>query len=358
MRQKTYSVLRAILFAAGALHLAACASAPTSTPTSPTGGTPLSASNTATSGPLLAAWWDSTHKGLRTVSGVLGAAIQGAPTFNDGSYNGASACIRKNIALLSNTSGSLFSVSLPQGTPVAIASNSNPKALIVFSPSCTSALVYASGTSAALLVRGLPSAATVTSVTLSTGTSSAVVGDSGSILTAVSVAGGTAIQLLAIGTNVAQPVTVLGKFGGMGFVPGVDTALLADASANTVVEATSLTSNMSLTSLAGAADGVSNPAAIAISADGRFAAIANAKGSSVLRMDLSGQSAPVKTVCQCSPTELEPLAGNFAFRLNEPGSGTVWAFDGNGLQPRVLFIPSDQAVNTSQAASAGHGGSR
>jgi hypothetical protein len=209
-----------------------------------------------------------------------------------------------------------------------------------------------------LLVRGLPSAATVTSVTLPAGTSSAVVGDSGSILAAVSAVGGTAIQVLATGTSVAQPVTVLGKFGGMGFVPGADTALLADASANTVFEASNLTSNMSLTSLAGLADGVSNPAAVAISADGRFAAIANAKGSSVLRLDLSGQSAPVKTACQCSPTELEPLAGNFAFRLNEPGSGTVWAFDGNGLQPRVLFIPSDQAVNTGQATSAGHGGSR
>jgi hypothetical protein len=359
MRQKTYSVLRAFLFAAAALHLAACASAPTSTPTSPTGGTPLSASNTAASGPLLGSWWDSNTKALHNVYGVLGAAHQGAPTLSDGSYSSAAACARKSFALLTTPSGSLFSVALPQGEPVAIASNANPKATIVFSPSCLTSLVYAPGSSAALLVRGLPSNPVVAGVTLPAGTSSAAIADSGSILAAVSVADGTtAIQLLANGTNAAQPVTILSKFGGMAFVPAADTAILADASANTVVEASHLTSNMSLASLASGTDGVSNPAAVAISADGRLAAVANAKGSSVLRLDLSGQSAPVKTVCRCSPAELVPLAGNFAFRLNEPGSGTVWAFDGNGSQPRVLFIPSDQPVSAGQAVSAGHGGSR
>lgn len=362
MRQKTYRVLRAIVFAAAVLHLAACGSTRTSTSTPP-GGAPVTASSNAAAGPLLGAWWDANHNGLRTVYGVAGAAHQGSPTFSDGSYSGGAACMRKNIALLTSSSGSLFSVSLPQGEPVEVSGNTIPKASIIFSPSCTTSLVYAPGGSRGILVQALLSTPTATQVTFPAGNTAAAVADSGSILIAVTVANGaSSIQLLASGTGSFQPVSVLGRFGGMAFLPGGDAALLADASANTVVEASHLTSNISLTPLAAAADGVSQPMAVAISADGQLAAVANNSGSSVLRLDLSGKSAPIKTTCHCSPTELVPLAGNFAFRLNEPDTGTVWAFDGNGLLPRVTFIPTDQAATTqaatTQAVTTRHGGSR
>jgi hypothetical protein len=203
-------------------------------------------------------------------------------------------------------------------------------------------------------------------VNLPAANSAVVLADSGSILIALPAANGTAsIQLLAGGAGSLQPVSVLGRFGGMAFLPGVDTAIIADASANSVIEASHLTGSLSLTNLASAADGISQPVAVGISADGHLAAVANAGSSSVIRLDLSGKSAPVRTVCQCSPTELEPLAGNFAFRLNEPGAGTVWALDGNGALPRVIFIPTDHTgqtasdqVATTQAAATGTGGSR
>jgi hypothetical protein len=60
MRQKTPSMLRAIVFAAAVLHLAACGTTRTSTSTPP-GGTPVTASSNAASGPLLGAWWDASH---------------------------------------------------------------------------------------------------------------------------------------------------------------------------------------------------------------------------------------------------------------------------------------------------------
>jgi len=259
--------------------------------------------------------------------------------------------MQKNLALLTTNSGSVISVALPQGEPQEVSGTGIPKASIVFSPSCTTSLIFAPGGSAGLLVQGLLSNPTTTPVNFPTGNSAAAVADSGSILIAVSAANGaSSIQFLASGMGSFQPVDALGKFGGMAFLPGADTALLADASANTVVEASHFSSTVSLTSLASAADGVSQPTAVAISADGYLAAIANGNGSSVLRLDLSGKSAPIKTICHCSPTELVPLAGNFAFRLNEPGSGTVWAFDGSGSLPRVVFIPTDQAATT------GHGG--
>jgi hypothetical protein len=309
------------------------------------------ASSNAASGPLLGAWWDASHTGLRTVYGVVGAAYQGAPKFSDGSYSGGAACMQKNLALLTTPSGAVFSVALPQGEPQEVSGHGIPKASIVFSPSCTTSLIYAPGGATALLVQGLLSNPTATPVSFPIGNSAVAVADSGSILVAVSAVNGTSsIQFLASGTGSFQAVSVLGKFGGMAFLPGPDAALLADASANTVVEA-HLTSTISLTPLAAAADGVSQPMAVAISTDGQLAAVANNNGSSVLRLDLSGKSAPIKTLCHCSPTELVPLAGNFAFRLNEPGTGTVWAFDGNGSLPRVIFIPTDQAATTGHGRS-------
>jgi len=351
MRQQIQSMLRAALCAAAVFYLAACGTSRISTSTT-SGGQPLTASKTAASGPLLGAWWDRSSNGLRTVYGVVGAAYQGAPSFNDDSFSSGAACMRQRIALLTTSSGSIYSVTLPQGEPRAISSSGISKPIIVFSPSCTAALIYAPGTSAALLVQGLLSAPSGTQVNLPAANSAAALADSGSILIASPAANGsTSIQLLAAGSGSLQPVNVLGKFGGMTFLPAADTALLADASASTVIEASHITSGPSLAIVAGAVDGISQPAAVGISADGHLAAVANNGGSSVIRLDLSGKSAPVKTTCQCSPTELEPLAGNFAFRLNEPGAGTVWAFDGNSTLPRVVFIPTDQTA-TAQAATA------
>jgi hypothetical protein len=351
MRQETHGILRAIVFAAAVFHLVACGTTRSST-SPPSGGTPVMASSNAASGPLLGAWWDKGHSGLRTVYGVVGAAHQGSPVFSDGSFSGGAACMRRNVALLTTSSGSVYSAILPLGEAQQVSSNGISKASVLFSPSCTTSLIYLPGGSAGLLVQGILSNPTATPVSLSAGNFAAAVADSGSILIAVSAASGaSSIQFLASGTGSFQPVSVLGKLGGMAFLPGADTALIADASANTVVEATHLSGPISLTPLAAAGDGVSQPMAVAISADGQLAAIANNNGSSVIRLDLTGKSAPIKTICHCSPTELVPLAGNFAFRLNEPGSGTVWAFDGNGPLPRVIFIPSDPAVTT------GHGGS-
>jgi len=350
MRQGACGILRTMVFVALAIHLAACGSHSSLTSIAPPGGTPTSANGTAASGPLLGAWWDSSQNGLRPVYGIAGAAYQGAATYSDGSYNGAVTCMRKSVALLTTSSGALFSVNLPQGKPVQIVSNGIPKPWIAFSPSCTSSLVYTPGSSPALLVQALLSTPTITSVMLPAGVSAAIVADSGSVLVETSDADSSAvIQLLAIGTNTLQPVTTLSGFGGMAFLPGVDSALLADATMNNVIVASHLTSNMSLSSIANAADGVAKPTAVAISADGHFAAIVNSNGSNLLRLDLSRQSAPIKTACNdFAPSELVPLAGNFAFQLNAAGSGTIWAFDGNSSKPRVFFIPSDQVARSSK----------
>ena len=347
MGRNTRCALRTFLFVSATLYISGCAYGPSNTKSN--GGTSLSATNNAQSGPLLATWWDSGQKGLRTVYGVLGAARQGTPSFADGSYSGGSICMRKGIGLLIQNSGTVLSVSLPDGSPAVIASNSNPRASIVFSPSCTTALVYASGAQTGLVVQGLLTSPTVASVNMSAGVFATAVADSGSVFTAIpKINGAASIQLLSSTTSLAQPVTTVASFGGMAFLPGADTALVADGVGNTITEVTSRSGVLSLTPLANASIGVSTPLAIAVSADGRMAAVVNRGDSSVLRLDLTGQTPAVKTICHCSPTRLEPLAGNFVFRINEPGAGTVWAFDGDSTEPRMLFLPSSDAAGNAK----------
>lgn len=333
-----------------ALQIAGCGS----TPISRSAGNPAGTTNTIASGPILGSWWDSSAGGLRTVYGVAGAAYQGPPVYNDGEYSGAVVCMRANIAVLTTASGALYLANVRQGTPTLVTNQGIPNAQIVFSPSCTAALAYRSGSSAALVLHPLLSSTrTTATVNVPAATAVAAVSDAGSILVSAPGANGSAsIQFLASGSDAFQAIGQLSKFGGMAFVPGAEIALLADAGKNTVSEASQMSTDPTLTQIAGASSGVAHPVSVAASADGHAAAVANQDGS-ILRVDLSGDSAPARTTCSCSPTELQPLAGNLSFRLNEAGTGTVWAYDGDAVRPRVVFIPTDQVATHPSSAAKG-----
>jgi hypothetical protein len=346
MQRKDHTVVRILGGSIAALVITACGSS-VAVPSG--GGAPVStATGMVATGPVLGAWWDTNAGGLRGLYGIAGAAWQGKASFNDGTYSGANVCMRQQFALLTTRAGALFVGSIPQGTAAAVASQGIVNARIAFSPSCTAAVAYVPGNASALLIQGLPATPKMSSVALPGGATAAAVGDSGSILVSMAQSGAVAIQLLANGGNAVQPVTTVAKFGGMAFLPGVDTALIADQGSSKVIEAAQMSGTLSLTQVAGPADGVTQPVAVAVSSDGRSAAVVNQKDSSVVRVDLTGQSAATRTGCHCSPTELEPLAGNLTFRVNEPGAGTVWAYDGDAASPRFVFLPAEQSTQGAQ----------
>lgn len=327
------------------LSITSCGLSPSSTSNGPTN--PVAGSRLATSGPVLGAWWDSSVGGLRIAYGVSGAVHAGQPAYNNGVFAGAAVCMRKGIALLQTSAGGLSLGSLPGGVPVPITKSGLANARIAFSPACASAVEYVPGASNAYLLQGLPSNPTVQPVTLLSGASPVAVTDTGSLLISRAQPDGSVeIQLLVPRNGSPQSITTLTRFGGAAFLPGTNTALLADAATNSLAEAVVKASGaITLTQIAGAADGISKPLAVVASGDGRFVAVANSGDSSVVRIDLSGQSHTTKVVCHCSPTELEPLAGNLVLRLNEAGSGTLWAFDGDSSNERMFFIPADQLAS-------------
>ena len=313
---------------------------PARTPTNP-----LANASGVASGPIFDGWWDSESNGLRLEYGIPGAIHQGAIAYNDGTYSSATVCMRGNIALLQSPSGKLFQAQLPQGTPIPIEGAIIVKPLVVFSPSCSWAVASAASGSTGVVMQGVNSNPRVLRISLPAGTSVLAVSDKGSVLVGSTGSDGSSmVQLLPYGSGSLKQVITLSKLGGAAFVPGDESVLLADAGANTVIEATQITADMSLIRLAGPADGVDKPLAVGVSADGRSAAVANGAGSKIIRIDISGQTAAVQTLCRCTPSELVAQAGNLSFRLNEAGAGTIWSFDGDASTPRTVFVPSQQVI--------------
>lgn len=331
----------ALVFSAGALVLASCGTTTRPLPSVPSGN-PSGSQASAAVGPLLGAWWDSQAAGLRVVYGVPGAAVEAQAVDNDGAWSGASACIRGRIALLTTSAGGLFLGALPQGLPTLLTSEKISEPQIAFSPSCAAALAFASDGSGGVLLQGLLSTPAASRIAFAQPIAAAAVADDGSILTASQGADGSAaVQFLAAGSSTVRPVTTLSRLGALAFLPASESAVLADAGANTVIEATQLAGNLNLVSVAGPSDGVVHPFSIRTSADGRWAVLANQASPTLVRIDLSGQSPAARSLCRCSPTMLEPLAGNLAFRVSPTGIGTVWAYDGSGSVPRFAFLPAD-----------------
>jgi hypothetical protein len=340
---------RGACFAFGlGLLIIGCGSNRVTSSAAPGSASPTAAA-TAANQPILGYAWDSSHNGFRAMLGVPGAASLSNSVIHQGSFTSATFCQRKNFALLGNSTGALYAVSLPGGDPVLVTSQVGGGEQIAVSPSCAKALIYKPGTSSGVLMSGLPSAPQMETLSFSTSGSiaAAAVGDLGDVALAVLGSdGSTALQLLPSSGSMSSPLLNLQNYGAMTFVPGGDAILVADAGTNQLwMVAPSLPSKQ----LASASDGISLPLAIASSADGRAAFVANRTGIPLLRVDLVGNTAPAKVACACKPSELIPLSGNAIFQISDLSSGTIYALDASQAIPKALFIPAGRSVNVSGA---------
>ena len=305
------------------------------------------ATNEPVSGPLIGYVWDPSALGVRPILGVSAAASMGAALYADSGYSAAVISQLRRYALLTNKEGQTVLVTLPNGEPQTLVNQRSALQKLALSPSGNAALIYASDLSTLTLIQGLPGTPRPQTITLpgSAAAERAVVGDTGLILIATKQADGTSLVRSVTPSGSTATVITAGQLGGFAFLPHSTNALIADAAQNAVLLASGLGGTPGISRVAGLADGIAEPMAVAASADGRWAVVANRQGSTIVRVDLTNR-APISQVrCSCSPNVLLSLAGNSVFLLTPPGAGSLSLFDGDAAKPRILFIPGIQTAS-------------
>jgi len=286
-------------------------------------------------GPVAGYVFDAAAHKLRPVSGVPGAATVGAPIDAGYSLTAAYVAPRGDSFFGVDGGGAVHWFALSAGTAheTAIDGLMTSPERVAYSPSGTSAALYASGK--AQIVSGLPNAPVLGTVTISFGVtsgprgrgrtlSSLAVSDDGGYLLA---AEGTSVQL-ASKNGVVRPVIKSGGGAVVAFAPGGHDAAIAALLIRDVPETAS---EQSLAADGPAFDSI---AGIGFAADGSHAFVASASQQSVLSFDLAGNRTDL--ACPCKPAELTPMGPSF--RLNELGGDPLWLVD--GANARIVFVPA------------------
>jgi uncharacterized protein YceK len=308
--------------------------------TSPSSGTGSSTSSTpkqaaVSTGPQLGLIWNASDSTLRTLAGVPGSSQLGPALFPAGAYATGAFAYLTQTALLLDPKGNLQVMVLPSTQPQTLAQGVSPAATIVFAPRGANAVVFSPGSTSVLEVAGLPLAPIANVLTTTGAVQGAAISDAGTLMLATGAAKGS-VAITSIGANGTRTsLATLGGFGGMSFIAGSEDSLVADSSANSL----SRFHNGSATVLATQANGLNQPFAVAASQDGHWAVTADHADSSLLRVDLTGATAPTQSTCACSPTQLSALSGNAVFELAAPAATPGWMIQADGPSSRVLFIP-------------------
>jgi hypothetical protein len=290
----------------------------------------------STQGPQLGYFWNAADETLRPILGVPGSSQIGQSVVAAGTYIAAAAA--SSTAVLEEPDGSLDVMTLPSGQPVHVGGKvAVAGAQIRFSPGGKSAVVFAVGSGSVSLVTGLPSAPAAMAIAAPVAVQDATVSDAGVLAIAASSTAGVSIQIVSA-SGAATAVGNAGALGGLSFASG-DDLLFADAAANTLTLVHNASTKPSPVLVPSAAL-LMTPAGLGVSQNGQWALVANSGEASAIRIDLTGQNAPLRIACNCTPALVAPLSGIGTFRITAPGAGALWAVDAGVSAPRSFFIPT------------------
>ena len=301
------------------------------------------------SGPQLGYAWNAKDETLRPILGVPGSSQVGQSVVPAGAYV-AGAGSASGMALLVGTDQQVYRMTLPGGTPAQIGATAAPGTTIRLSPSGTAALLYVPGTTAATVVTKLSATgATVRPISLPAAIVDGAASDAGSAAAMLQTAGGVSVDLLAA-SGLAQPLRTIGGDGGLSFAGTSEDLLVADSAANSLTLIRTASTTPTPVALA-TGTLLKAPVAVAASRNENFATVANGGESSVVRIDLTGASAPLRVVCPAQPAVVAALAGNGVFRFNELGTAPVWMADVTTPHFGMLFILALSSASTAAAAA-------
>lgn len=299
------------------------------------GGAPVS-------GPLLGFQFDESAGLIRPVWGIPGAAWVGAPLETGVPRLGRGAVAHSKKYVLAEVRGEarVVAVDFSGDTPVCRELPGVRPGRIILSPAGTYAAVYAEDS--VQVIGGLPdNPATLYESSIGPGVLALAVSDTGAVLFGVEGA-----------VYMAEPESIrfvmpAGQPAAAVFLSNSEEALVVDRAGNTLHRAGTSPAEL----IAAESDGISEPAAVAISRDNRRAFVAGPGSNSVTVITLGDRA--ISQVSLPSPVQtLEPLAGEAVFRLTAVSEYPAWILDAEGPSARVWFIPAPLPDVTGSAAEA------
>ncbi|MCX6623829.1 MAG: WD40 repeat domain-containing protein, partial [Acidobacteria bacterium] len=207
----------------------------------------------------------------------------------------------------------------------------NPDA-IAFSPSGSSALLYAKADGRLQTLGNLGAAATLLRETSAAGAVALAVSDDGQWTAFANSSGVWAVDASGALRRAAGQSDVTAA----AFRP--NSAFLVFASGKALFSVAIATAGSDAVLVKDELDSIS---AVAQSADGAYLFARTGSGVTVVRT-VDGETTQV--ACDCEVTSFEGMKGRNVFRLSDAGIGPAYLFDGGGAVPRIVFVPGQAPV--------------
>jgi len=308
-----------------------------------------SATSAKLAGPVLGFVFDSAVHGLRPILGVPGAGVLKPPL--DLGFSLADAVVSPQqdyvLALTGDThdvrvlriANGTISVSPIDGAPA------QPDRMFL-SPTGTAAALYYERAAVIRILAGLPNAPvagrTLDVSNLGGTAGTLAVSDDGELVLATVAQGGSGALLLLGPDGGPAQLPVAGPVTALAFRPQSHDALAAGNNQLSLIR--SIDRDPQYLVLATQNDGIAGPVSIQFSSDGARVFVANSDTASIAMLESGG--GPVSLIsCEGGLSGLNRLSGTSVFRLNEPSGQPLLLLDGSAARPRILFVPSDEALH-------------
>ena len=304
------------------------------------------------SGPLVGFVFDKAA-GIRPVLGVPGAATLGQPVMRSSGLEAVVFSPARDYALALAPRGGQVMLLRDLSTPgAAVGLQVAPGAArVAISPSGDVAVLYYPEAQAVSVLTGFPDAPAVSwslaAPYLAGGLGALAVSDEGSAVLIAAAGDQSPVWLLTPASG-ARFLSYVSSSPSLAFLSKSSDAVVADAGNSTVVLVRDPAGQAETTQIGGAAEGLSRPVAVTVTADNRRVLVANSAPASVVSLSLAGEE-PLALTCNCVVTGLERLARGVTFRLSAPGESPLWLLDAASSPPRIVFVPDSAPVRRGAA---------
>ncbi len=286
-------------------------------------------------GPLLTLQFEPDKGVLRPVWGMPGAAWTG-PALELGFGIARVAVAARQGYAIAEVAGEerMVVIGFATGTPEVRDLAGVKGGEIVISPEGTFAAVFAAGR--VQVLKGLPDAAGIDyEVQVDQPFSAFAVSDHGRVLY------GNPAGVFAITRYGVRYLMAVPQPAAIAFFHRSEQALVTDMEANQVYR----TNAGNWGPLAGEAEGIHRPGALAISADNRRAYIAMSDPNTVAVVELQSGSVTVLPA-PVAAEGMDAVTGSAVYRITGWSRSPMWILDGEGEQARFLFVaPASEAVD-------------